>query len=388
MAFSSATNRRWLSQSEKLQRGNYTIVAPTQTCNFFRWCKPQHVTWSPIGTPVVFSPICGGDSVGENQNFGSEEDGEELLVAVARDGNDNMLPISMALVLVENTDAWSWFLTELFEDIGHVQGRVIISDRHKGLVEAVKTKAPYSEHRKIEAHDPKIREDVETTYEWLNREQLSTGEGYEYDVDQSLDKYIVDLEKKTCTCGMFQLCGYLCSHAHPVIAYKRDDVEKYVDLCYNKDTYLKIYPHMIHGVPKRRHYIKTSFQPLLPPKLKVKRGVVSQNIDAPPFSQRDANSSQPAATSQTNIKRKASSPSSHVGHAQIRTKVVVPSAPGLSALLVLFKQNKGCSLKAYTNERNCMFVWGNNSIIPPLKLSTPTQPPGYGPSLYMDIEVY
>ncbi|KAG8372770.1 hypothetical protein BUALT_Bualt12G0101400 [Buddleja alternifolia] len=124
---------------------------------------------------------------------------------------------------------------------------------------------------------------------------------------------------------------------------------------------------MIHGVPGQRDYIKTSFQPLLPPKLKVKRGrppklrkkgpdelhrtstrkglthkcknclslghnrskcpnpthpdsifymgteaptgleVVSQNTDAPPSSQRDANFSNPAAPAQTNRKTKKQS---------------------------------------------------------------------------------
>ncbi|KAG8372771.1 hypothetical protein BUALT_Bualt12G0101500 [Buddleja alternifolia] len=65
-------------------------------------------------------------------------------------------------------DTWSWFLTELFEDIGNVQGLVIISDRQKGLVEAVKTKAPNSEHRfclrhmyqnfKVKFKDEKLKE--------------------------------------------------------------------------------------------------------------------------------------------------------------------------------------------------------------------------------------
>ncbi|KAL0387458.1 UNVERIFIED_CONTAM: hypothetical protein Sradi_2627600 [Sesamum radiatum] len=34
----------------------------------------------------------------------------QLLVAVGRDGNDNMFPIAMAVVQVENRENWTWFL--------------------------------------------------------------------------------------------------------------------------------------------------------------------------------------------------------------------------------------------------------------------------------------
>ncbi|KAG8380974.1 hypothetical protein BUALT_Bualt06G0072200 [Buddleja alternifolia] len=257
----------------------------------------------------------------------------QLLVAVGRDGNDNMWPIAIRLVQVENTENWKWFLSELFEDIGHVRGLVFMTDRQKGLVEAVKTLAPDSEHRycvrlmyqnfkakwkdeklkelvwraassatksdfqmymqKIEVADPKVKEDVKTAVEWLRevpqehwcrayfsthckseilvnnlyesfnnyildardkpiitmfemirvklmkriQEKKAGMEKYngnvcpvimarvnangrmakncfptwcgdnEHEVEQFLDKYDVDLDKKTCSCGMFQLCG-------------------------------------------------------------------------------------------------------------------------------------------------------------------------------------
>ncbi|KAL0408494.1 UNVERIFIED_CONTAM: hypothetical protein Sradi_1783800 [Sesamum radiatum] len=75
--------------------------------------------------------------------------GGQLLVAVGRDGNDNMFPIAMAVVQTENRDTWGWFLGELLDDIGGVgTGKwSFISDRQKGLVEALKDLVPESEHR-------------------------------------------------------------------------------------------------------------------------------------------------------------------------------------------------------------------------------------------------
>ena len=47
--------------------------------------------------------------------------GGELLTAVGREENDQMLPIAFAVVEVENKDSWTWFLELLIEDIGGTQ---------------------------------------------------------------------------------------------------------------------------------------------------------------------------------------------------------------------------------------------------------------------------
>ncbi|CAI9291251.1 unnamed protein product [Lactuca saligna] len=78
----------------------------------------------------------------------------ELLAAVGRDSNNQMYPLAWAVVSVENKEAWKWFLDLLLEDIGMGDGRglTIISDQHKGLVEAVKERAPACEHRQCARH--------------------------------------------------------------------------------------------------------------------------------------------------------------------------------------------------------------------------------------------
>ena len=45
--------------------------------------------------------------------------GGQLLCAVGRDGNDNMFPLAMAIVDIEEKISWKWFLKLLFEDFGH-----------------------------------------------------------------------------------------------------------------------------------------------------------------------------------------------------------------------------------------------------------------------------
>ncbi|KAL0319802.1 UNVERIFIED_CONTAM: hypothetical protein Sradi_5241700, partial [Sesamum radiatum] len=72
----------------------------------------------------------------------------QLLVAVGRDGNDNMVPIALAIVPIENRETWTWFVSELLEDIGGLGTNKwsFISDRQKGLIDALKELVPESEH--------------------------------------------------------------------------------------------------------------------------------------------------------------------------------------------------------------------------------------------------
>ncbi|KAK4382804.1 hypothetical protein Sango_2836700 [Sesamum angolense] len=72
-----------------------------------------------------------------------------LLAAIGRDPNDNIYPIAVAYVEVEKYDSWEWFLNLLLRDIGshNERGWAFISDRQKGLLEAIVELAPGAEHR-------------------------------------------------------------------------------------------------------------------------------------------------------------------------------------------------------------------------------------------------
>ncbi|KAK4410079.1 hypothetical protein Sango_0080900 [Sesamum angolense] len=95
---------------------------------------------------------------------------------------------------------------------------------------------------------------------------------FEYEVDQFMDRFVVHLGKRVCSCGMFQLCGYPYAHACAAISSERQNLEDFVDDWYKKDTYLKVYAKIIHVVPKMKEYIKTPYEPLKLSQLKKPRG--------------------------------------------------------------------------------------------------------------------
>jgi len=127
----------------------------------------------------------------------------QLLVAIGRDDNDNMVSIAMAVGPVENRETWTWFLKEMLEDIGDRRW-TFVSDWQKGFIEALSDVASDSEHiyclrymydnfknkfnglklkdlfwvqhllvakqhlsimRLLEAEDPKVNDNIKTTVE-------------------------------------------------------------------------------------------------------------------------------------------------------------------------------------------------------------------------------
>jgi transposase-like protein len=72
-----------------------------------------------------------------------------LLIAVGIDANDCIYPVAYVVCEVECTSSWEWFLTTLKDDlkITNTSPCTIMSDKHKGLINAVEKVFPDAEHR-------------------------------------------------------------------------------------------------------------------------------------------------------------------------------------------------------------------------------------------------
>nr|KAJ0189577.1 hypothetical protein LSAT_V11C800415920 [Lactuca sativa] len=78
----------------------------------------------------------------------------ELLTTIGRDANNQVYPTAWAIVDIENKANWKWFLELLIEDLNLQDGGgfTVISNQHKGLLEATKEVLPNVEHRKCARH--------------------------------------------------------------------------------------------------------------------------------------------------------------------------------------------------------------------------------------------
>ena len=75
--------------------------------------------------------------------------GGVMLCAVGMDPNDCIYPLAFAVVEVENTDTWKWFLSNLKSDLGilNTEPWTIMSDKQKGLIKGVRQHFPDAEHK-------------------------------------------------------------------------------------------------------------------------------------------------------------------------------------------------------------------------------------------------
>lgn len=89
--------------------------------------------------------------------------------------------------------------------------------------------------------------------------------GHMFEVSDRGDKYKVDLEVHTCSCGVWQLCGIPSHHAVTGILFVERSLEDYVSHWYYKETYLKSYNYLLKPMGGKNDWPETHFQSLLPP---------------------------------------------------------------------------------------------------------------------------
>ncbi|KAK8689355.1 hypothetical protein V6N13_088076 [Hibiscus sabdariffa] len=80
--------------------------------------------------------------------------GGHLLAAVGMDANDSLYPLAFVVVEVESESSWCWFLERLMSDfeLNNSHHISFMTDRQKGLMEAVVELFPHAEHRTCVRH--------------------------------------------------------------------------------------------------------------------------------------------------------------------------------------------------------------------------------------------
>ncbi|XP_028056540.1 uncharacterized protein LOC114260592 [Camellia sinensis] len=69
-----------------------------------------------------------------------------LLAATAKDGNQGLFPLAIAIVDSKNTTNWAWFLGHLANVVNGQRELTFLSDRHTGLLESIPAIFPTAHH--------------------------------------------------------------------------------------------------------------------------------------------------------------------------------------------------------------------------------------------------
>ncbi|XP_016195949.1 uncharacterized protein LOC107637004 [Arachis ipaensis] len=223
-----------------------------------------------------------------------------LLMGIAQDGNNNILPIDFVLVEKENTDSWYFFLTNL--------------RRHIASNFATNFKSKEAKRHIVNAAYSKTQEQAQYYLELINAEDLATSpammawirgleppkwlqhrdEGRRYghmtmnlsecinsvlkeilanregitqmlvtSYDRTTSIFIVDeiavvgaqswfrvfLQQRRCDCGYFQTLHYPCAHALAACTHARLDWQCYVDDVYRVENVFRVYQMEFSPLP-------------------------------------------------------------------------------------------------------------------------------------------
>ncbi|WVZ12836.1 hypothetical protein V8G54_017366 [Vigna mungo] len=145
--------------------------------------------------------------------------GGQLLTAVGRDGNDQMLPIANVVVEVENKESWTWFLEHLIEDLGGEAvcvGCTFISDQQK--------------------------------------------------------QFVVNVDTMDCACRKWTITDIPCSHAITAMKFLNINAEDYIGHWFRKSTYEETYNTIINPINGQHIWDVTPYSDILPPKKRTMPG--------------------------------------------------------------------------------------------------------------------
>ncbi|KAH0657165.1 hypothetical protein KY285_032047 [Solanum tuberosum] len=226
----------------------------------------------------------------------------QLLVAVCKDGNNQMLPLAWAVVEVENTFTWKWFIklvrhdlelgdgTELTTITDIVDNNMaesfnswILGPRHKTIItmlEEIRIKVMRGIGQLREFCDTWITNIspmalkvlTENTTKSMKCNLEWNGE-YGFEVKDSWDNtFVVNLGNQTCTCRSWMLRGILCCHVIAALHFRKLEPINYVAHWYSKETYLKVYSHYIQPVTNIKMWPQSANPSVIPPVIKTLPG--------------------------------------------------------------------------------------------------------------------
>ncbi|XP_069147055.1 uncharacterized protein [Solanum lycopersicum] len=160
------------------------------------------------------------------------------------DPGGHILPLAYVITDFENDASWSWFFEQFKESYGVRQNMCFMSDRNESIWKGTATVIPST----IDLHA----------------------------VAEGAKKYIVNLNTRMCSCGIFQYYEIPCGHVIAVLRYRKLHES---DLCspfYSLKNFIDAYAIPVEPIPSESTWdisIYVSEPKMLPPGPKRTTGI-------------------------------------------------------------------------------------------------------------------
>ncbi|XP_071906086.1 uncharacterized protein [Coffea arabica] len=67
-------------------------------------------------------------------------------------------------------------------------------------------------------------------------------------------QFAVDMEKRNCTCRLWEISGIPCCHAIAAILLKNEDPREYLNVCYSRGLFLNLYRNVLQPISGEDHW--------------------------------------------------------------------------------------------------------------------------------------
>ncbi|XP_023633580.1 uncharacterized protein LOC111829087 [Capsella rubella] len=141
----------------------------------------------------------------------------------------------------------------------------LLKSRHGLSAESLNRRDLYAKHVMKNLEEYKV---ASQTHDVLPLYQ--TGESFQVTEVMQVEKkgFVVHFINRVCTCGIWQLCKYPCSHVLAACRRMNSDLLQYGNDCYNTEISLRVYAADFNPLPGVSNWPEASEVPrLLPPGL-------------------------------------------------------------------------------------------------------------------------
>ncbi|XP_065623664.1 uncharacterized protein LOC111995617 [Quercus suber] len=195
--------------------------------------------------------------------------GGQLLSATAKDGNDNIFPVAIAVVEQENQDRPLPAMEILFPIVEHrycvkhIYNNFNVNHKGMELKSVLWRYAGTTPAREFERGWTILR------------------------VDNEREKHVVDLVNRTCGCKAWDLIGIPCNYGIAASFVNREKPEDYTYPCYYKDAYVETYKTPIPPMHSQSEWMSSGqpkpvapivYKPPSRPPMKRKRDADEPNL--------------------------------------------------------------------------------------------------------------
>lgn len=166
----------------------------------------------------------------------------------------------------------------LVNNISECLNRVLLFAREKllyGMLECIRMYMMdrFTTRRKFasriqDCFGPKIRKKIEKLKEKTGECMVREAGDWIYQVNTKWnEQFVVDLRDRTCSCRRWMLTGIPCNHAIAAIETACETVDEFVDTCYSKESFQKVYEPIIYPVEGPDLWPKTTKPDVVPPEI-------------------------------------------------------------------------------------------------------------------------